>query len=138
MKSVQVWQLFFTLNFIFGFGNAQFDNNCEECIDFIQAVSKFLIQDEVIANIEGHLKRDVCTVDFAETVEACVKGVKKWTKPMFVGGLDCSMCIGDFGSRFCYHYGICRPNFSEQFNNIQQVVQNFPHFLQSLFKYTYF
>ena len=23
------------------------------------------------------------------------------------------------------------------FNNIQQVVQNFPHFLQSLFKYTY-
>ena len=123
MKSVPIWQLFFTLNFIFGLGSAQFDNNCEECIDFIQAVSKFLIQDEVIANIEGHLKRDVCAVDFTETVEACVEGVEKWTKPMFVGGLDCSMCIGDFGSRFCYHYGICRPNFSEQLNDIQQVVK---------------
>ena len=122
MKSVPIWQLFFTLNFIFGLGSAHFDNNCEECIDFIQAVSKFLIQDKVIATIEGHLKRDVCAVDFMETVEACVEGVEKWTKPMFIGGLDCSMCIGDFGSRFCYHYGICRPNISEKLNHIWQVL----------------
>ena len=60
MMAVQVWQLFFSLNFIFGLGNAQFNIDCVECIDFIQAVSKFLIQDEVITSIEGHLKRDVC------------------------------------------------------------------------------
>ena len=121
MMAIRVWQLFFSLNFIFGLGNAQFNIDCVECIDFIQAVSKFLIQDEVITSIEGHLKRDVCEVDFTETVESCIEGVERWTKPMFVGGLDCSMCIGDFGSRFCYHYGICRPSFSEMYNDIQQV-----------------
>ena len=89
----------------------------------------FLVQSEEMREFQNnfsfsvpyHIQPCVCEVDFTETVESCVEGVEKWTKPMFVGGLDCNYCIGDFGSRFCYHYGICRPSFSEMYNDIQQV-----------------
>ena len=33
----------------------------------------------------------------------CEKGIEKWYKPMMKAGLESD----DFGTRFCYHYGIC-------------------------------
>lgn len=85
---------------------AQINIHCDECIEFVQGNANVFVQDDYIEYIENHLKTDICADDF-EDVDACVKGVEEWTKPMIKAAMDSP----DFGTRFCYHYGICRNEF---------------------------
>ena len=78
--------------------------NCEECINFIQISAQLFASNEVVLLTEDFLKNEVCQTQF-EDVTGCQKGVEKWYKPMTEAGLKSD----DFGQRFCYHYGVCRP-----------------------------
>ena len=82
---------------------AQINIHCDECIEFVQGNANVFVQDDYIEYIKNHLKTDICENDF-EDVDACVQGIEEWTKPMIKAAMDAP----DFGTRFCYHYGICR------------------------------
>lgn len=107
-----IFLFFLILNQING---QSIDGSCEECINFIQVSSQLFASPEVIEETEKFLKNTVCQQSFHDDLEGCKKGIEKWYKPMLESGIQSE----DFGSRFCYHYGICRP-FHEKtpFNKI--------------------
>ena len=82
---------------------AQIDGTCEECIDFIQTSTEFMISDPIVDLTEDFLKNEVCK-QFEDDVQGCQQGIEFWYKPMINAGLSGQ----DFGKNFCYHYGICR------------------------------
>lgn len=81
------------------------EGTCQECIDFIQISSQYFASPEIIEETEKFLKNQVCQNHFHDDLEGCKKGIDTWYKPMLESGIKSD----DFGSRFCNHYGFCRP-----------------------------
>merc|ERR1712008_97187 len=90
----------FLLTFSFSLVLCQ-KQDCNECIDFIEKSAQLFSSDEVVVLTEEFLKIQVCPQ--LEDALECEKGIEKWYKPMMKAGLESD----DFGTRFCYHYGIC-------------------------------
>ena len=69
----------------------------------MQASMDLFASPEVVDLTKIFLQAEVCN-EF-EDIAGCQNGVEEWYEPMVEAGLDAP----DFGSRFCYHYGLCVP-----------------------------
>ena len=107
MNFFMYWVVFLSLFSITW--SQKIQKSCDECIEFIKKSSQLFASDEVIGLTEEFLKIDVCPL--LENEDECKKGIDKWYKPMIKAGLDSE----DFGSRFCYHYGLCI-NYNDDLN----------------------